>query len=322
MEENRLDNPLVSICMPAYNAEAYIYEAVNSILEQSYRNLELIIVNDGSTDRTGEIIEEIKDSRIKLIHTNNKGQCTAANHAFYKSTGDLIKFMDADDLISNDFIQLQVNCLKGREDAVASANWGRFYKNDLKTFQLSGDIIRSDCNPIDWLVTSMYNKQAMMQCGLWLIPRNILNSAGLWNENLSLINDFEFFIRVLLNSKKIRFTENAILYYRSGMENSLSKLKSRKGAESAYNSISLGTESMLKHENSIRVRKIAADCFQKFIYTFYPYHSQLTSNAEHRIKNLGGSNISFSAGGVTYFVASLIGWKLTCILKKRILKYE
>src|ERR1700761_7192282 len=96
-------NPLVSICMPAYNAGNYIMAAINSVIDQSYQNWELIIVNDGSTDNTGTELENINDSRIKIYNQTNKGQCAAANAAFGFSTGELIKFMDADDLISPDF---------------------------------------------------------------------------------------------------------------------------------------------------------------------------------------------------------------------------
>ena len=303
--------------MAAYNAGDYIASAVSSIVHQSYTNWELIIVNDGSTDNTATELEQITDSRIKTYHQENKGQCAAANKAFSMSEGQLIKFIDADDLISPNFIEEQVNLLGNRSDAIASASWGRFYKNDLNTFNLSDDLITYDCKPIDWLVKSMYNKQAMMQCGLWLIPRTILESAGLWNEELSLINDFEFFTRVLLNAQGVLFAEKAVLYYRSGIENSLSSLKSRKGAVSAYNSIYKATSYMLKFENSPHVKKITADCFQNFIYTIYPYHRDLIYNAENKVKEFGGSNSNFPAGGLTKILRTLIGWKLTKKIKAK-----
>lgn len=318
MEANNLTKPLVSICMPAYNSEKYVLEAVNSVLKQTYSRIELIVVNDGSTDNTEKILNNISDSRLKVITSVNKGQSSAANLAFNNSDGELVKFMDSDDLISKEFIQLQVECLYGTVDTISSASWGRFHSDNLDNFELNVDVIRKDSKPIEWLVSSMDNKQAMMQCALWLIPRNVLGRAGLWNEKLNLINDFEFIIRVLLSSQEVKFTDNAILYYRSGMENSLSKLKTRKGAESAFNSISFGTNHMLNHENSNRVKNIAADCFQNFVYTFFPYHRDLIYKAENRIIQLGGSKIPFPAGGYTHFIANILGWRLTKILKSLI----
>jgi glycosyltransferase involved in cell wall biosynthesis len=306
--------------MPAYNAENYILEAINSILEQSYENWELIIVNDGSTDDTVAQLKKITDKRIRIYHQNNKGQCAAANKAFSHANGDLIKFMDSDDLISKNFIEDQVKVISDDEKAIASASWGRFYNNNLNTFKLVTDRIDVNMKPIEWLVQSMTNTQVMLQCALWLIPRDILNRSGLWNEELSLINDFEFFIRVLLHADEIRYAENSVLYYRSGLGNSLSALKTRKAIESAFQSITLGTEHLLKFENSERIKKISANYFQMFIYDIYPNNADLIKESEQKIYKLSTPDVPFPAGGYTFFVSKLIGWKATKRLKTCISK--
>src|ERR1700754_526821 len=234
--------PLISVCMPAYNAGEYIADTIKSIIDQSYANWELIIVNDGSTDDTAAILNQLTDARIKVFHQENKGQCAAANQAFQLSKGKLIKFMDADDLLSPNYIQNQVSAINGDDDVIAFAAWGRFYNNSLATFRLDDEFLKSTMKPVNWLIASMTGKQVMLQCALWLIPRRILEVSGLWNETLSLINDFEFFIRVLLCARELRFTDDAILYYRSGLAQSLSATTSAKGAESAYHSINLGTQ--------------------------------------------------------------------------------
>jgi glycosyltransferase involved in cell wall biosynthesis len=302
--------------MPAYNAGKYITEAIESVITQTYTNWELIIVNDGSTDDTAAQLEKLTDHRIKVYYQQNKGQCIAANKAFSLSKGELIKFMDADDLISADYLKSQVAVVDGKTDVIASAAWGRFYNNDINTFNVNTDIITADFEPINWLKTAMYNKQVMLQCALWLIPRQILEEAGLWHNDLSLINDFEFFIRVLSAAKLIRFASEAVLYYRSGLNNSLSTLKSRKGAQSAFTSISLGTSYLLNAEDSALVKSIAANCFQDFAYTFYPYHKDLVRQAEIKVKELGGASAPFPAGGYTRVVSLVIGWKLTKNLKR------
>ena len=118
--------PLVSICIPAFNASAYIKETIECLLSQTYPHIEIIVVNDGSTDNTAKILDAYTSQGIKVIHQQNNGQCAAANTAYRANTGTLVKFFDADDLLSKDFILLQVERLMGRTEAVASAEWGRF----------------------------------------------------------------------------------------------------------------------------------------------------------------------------------------------------
>lgn len=304
------NNILVSICMPAYNAGKYIEESVNSILAQTYKNIELIVVNDGSTDHTEELLSKITDPRVRIIKSTNKGQCAAANLAFKHAKGEFIKFMDADDLISEQFIELQVAKIAREKNAVASAQWGRFKNDDISTFRLNPEPVWKDMKPIDWLVESFWNGPNMMQCALWLIPRNVLNKSGLWDERLSLINDFDFFIRVLLAANEIKFTAGAILYYRSGINNSLSRQKSRKAYESAYLSTQLGLEHLVNFENSDRVKKICADNMQMWAYEFYPHQPDLYKKANQIIRELGGSNFPFPAGGYTKLLNTIFGWQL------------
>jgi glycosyltransferase involved in cell wall biosynthesis len=310
-----INNPLVSVCIPVYNAEKYISAAIESILGQSYQNIEIIVVNDGSTDDTASILESFKVHGVKVFHQNNKGQCNAANKAFSHSSGDYIKFFDGDDLLSSNFIETQVNRLKGTENAIASGGWGRFYDNDLQTFKLNPETVWKDMLPIDWLISSLESGHNMMQCGLWLIPRNILSISGLWDERLSLINDFDFFIRVILASEMVLFAENTILYYRTGIENSLSGQKSKKAMESAFLSIKLGTEAILKYENSIKTREVCADIFQIWKYQFFPFYMDLYYKSEVEIKKLGGSKISYPSGGSARMLSKIVGWKRTKLLK-------
>jgi glycosyltransferase involved in cell wall biosynthesis len=306
--------PVVSVCIPAYNAQKYIADAIDSILNQSYPAIEIIVVDDGSTDGTSEILHKYRD-KIKIVSTENRGQSSAANTAYEIASGAYIKFMDADDVISSNFIQNQIIKINGQTDAVVSAGWGRFYENNLDTFALNEEKVWKDMKPIDWLVESLWEGPNMMQCALWLIPKEILKVSGLWDARLSLINDFEFFIRVLLASQQILFAEDAILFYRSGQKGSLSRQNSRKAYESAFLSTSLGVKYMLAAENSPRVRKVCADCFQLWKYEFYPRHLDLFEEAEKKIESLGGSDLQFYAGGLTKTLTNLLGWKATKRIK-------
>ncbi len=118
--------PLFSIMMPAFNAESYIQESINSILAQSYPHWELIIINDGSTDQTAAIIAENKDERIHSFHQKNQGEAAARNHALSKMTGEWAAFLDSDDLFEADFLQQTITFLNQNKALDAVYTDGRY----------------------------------------------------------------------------------------------------------------------------------------------------------------------------------------------------
>lgn len=301
--------PLVSVCIPCYNAEAYVAAAIESILSQTWSRLEVIVVDDGSTDRSWEVMSRYASPQVSVLRQENRGQCAAANRALSVAQGSLIKFFDADDLLAPLSIEHQVQRLEGRADAVASARWGRFYDDKLSTFRLSPETVWRDMTATDWLVEAWAHAQPMMQCALWLIPRPLLENAGCWDESLSLINDFEFFARVLCHSNDVLFTSEAILYYRSGIKGSLSGQKSRQAIESAFHSILRGTDYLLASRSDCLAKRSCANIMQNFIYTFYPECADLRAEMSARMKRLGGSTLRPSGGPWFQRVAPLIGWK-------------
>lgn len=108
--------PLVSVLMPAFNAEQHIAQAVESILQQTYPYFELLILNDGSTDQTAKIIDQFEDKRIVKIHLNqNRGLVNARNQLVSVAKGDYIAFLDADDIAFPGRLQLQVSFLESRK---------------------------------------------------------------------------------------------------------------------------------------------------------------------------------------------------------------
>lgn len=112
-------NDLVSVVVPIYGVEEYLKNCINSILKQSYINLEIILVNDGSPDKCGEICDEYSkiDNRVKVIHKKNGGLSDARNVGIEIATGKFITFIDSDDYISEDYIKLLLECLiKGQAD--------------------------------------------------------------------------------------------------------------------------------------------------------------------------------------------------------------
>lgn len=125
-------NTLISIIVPVYNVEPYLDKCLNSIVSQTYKNIEIIIINDGSTDNSYDICKlyECKDNRIKLINQENKGLSDARNVGIMNSSADYITFVDSDDYISKDFVtSLYETMLEYNADIVV-CNYKKVYKNN------------------------------------------------------------------------------------------------------------------------------------------------------------------------------------------------
>lgn len=316
--------PLVSICMPAYNAAKYLDETIHSILGQTYPAIELIICNDGSTDDTEKVLSKFAtNSKIKIIHTTNRGQCASANEAYHHAKGDFIKFFDADDLMNPEHISEQVQILLNNPDCIAAGQIKRFYNDDISTALHEPLVNWKDLKPMDWLINGNGHGLGMMQCGMFLIPRHFLSTAGIWNESLSQINDFEFFPRVLLQANEILFTKEAKVYYRSGIPNSLSNDLSHKKLQSAYTALEITTHRLLEYEDSERVRKVLAFYWNLWMYHFFLDDSSLYKGAKLYVKKLGKySRAAFK--GSWYSIPNMIGWKnhkRIVFIKKRFRKF-
>ena len=150
----------------------------------------------------------------------------------------------------------------------------------------------------------------MMFPALWLIPMHIARNVGPWAEELTLDNDAEYFTRVLLASRKVLFCPGARCRYRSGLVASLSGLKSKKAWASQYRALQLCEEYLRQRENSERVRRGFALCWQQIAHAAYPYDSEVAERAIERARALHPI-ISHPNGGRAFMVAArLLGWRL------------
>ncbi|PWK79879.1 glycosyltransferase involved in cell wall biosynthesis [Mucilaginibacter oryzae] len=302
--------PLVSVCIPAYNCEKYVGDAVRSVLSQNYNNIEVIIVDDGSTDGTLNAIRKIDDSRVKTITSRNKGASAARNLAYQNSNGRYVIFFDADDLLPADFIAKQVNRANRQQDVVVLSGWGRFYNDDPGTFKQE-EIPYREMLLADWINTYWYQGNPMTAPGRALIPRQLLENAGLWNEELTLNDDLEFYTRLFIKARCILFCTDALLYYRSGI-GGLSGHKGDKAYRSLLKSIRLSVNHILQAlGNHDQIKQSCANMLQGFIYELYPRHRKLVQEAQNEIDTLAKPNLKFMAGGLTAYLVAAIGWKFT-----------
>ncbi|MGV8815437.1 MAG: glycosyltransferase family 2 protein [Gelidibacter sp.] len=311
-------SPKVSVIIPVYNAEGFIIDTINSILNQTYKNIEIIIIDDHSTDNSYEIALRYTSDKIIIGKNQKKGACAARNRGFELSSGDYIQYLDADDLLSENKIQSQVELLKNCDDVcVASGMWGRFITDPDKVNWSHQIINKNYERPFLWLLDSWSGK-GMGQTSIWLTPRALIEQSGEWNENLQINQDGEFFCRVLLNSKAIVFCENAKVFYRSGNANSISQSNnlSYEKAESLLNSF-ISYKYYAKQKGLVKELKTGlAQNFLMFMYQFYNFYPNLAKNAANEFYDLGFIKM-WPVGGYKFKkLSSIVGFQKALQIKK------
>ncbi len=313
---------LVSILIPCYNSERWLNQTLESALAQTWKRKEIIVVDDGSTDGSLAVAKSFESSSVKVISQENRGASAARNRALKEAQGDFIQYLDADDFLAPDKIEHQVKLLsrEGNSDCVASGEWGRFYNSPTEA-NFIPEPVWNDMSPVDWLICS-WEGGGMMHPAAWLVPRGITQTAGLWNESLSLNDDGEYFCRIVLASQGVKFCPGAKSYYRSGMANSLSGLKSPAAQESIFRSLELCANYLLARENSRRTRYTCATVFQRFIYYVYPDMPELVQKAEVKVQSLGGSDLKLEGGNLFKFLSNTVGWKLARRIQKLTYHYS
>ena len=148
--EQRVENNkrMISIIMPVYNSEKYISEAIESVCNQSYKNWELLIVNDGSTDYTSKIIDDFakKDSRIKVFHRKNEGVSMARNFALNQICGEYVTFIDSDDMYHADRLKRMLQVFEQHENCEIVFSRHKEFRGKLNTYEAndSRKIVISD----------------------------------------------------------------------------------------------------------------------------------------------------------------------------------
>ena len=122
------NNPLISIIIPVYNVEKYLKECLNSVINQTYTNLEIILVDDGSTDSSGQMCDEFakNDNRIKVIHQKNQGQAVARNKALDIMQGEYLAFIDSDDMVDETYMQTLFEIIQEYDTKIAMISFENF----------------------------------------------------------------------------------------------------------------------------------------------------------------------------------------------------
>ena len=328
-----MNRPLVSVIIPVYNAEKYVAETVTSALNQTWVNKEIIIIDDGSTDNSLNIIKGFNDGRIKILTQENKGASIARNYGLKEARGEYIQFLDADDLLSANKIEVQMKALSGFPEHIGLCGTIHFQDGDdpfASAIEHEWMAAGSD-DPLDFLIKlyggNLIGPQygGMIQPNAWLTPRLLIDKAGFWNEMRNPDDDGEFFCRVVLVSKGIIYLPAAINYYRKfNTSNSLSAKKTREAMMNILKSTDLKTSHMLSQSNSKTLKVVLSRLYHENAFNFYPDYMDLVFEAEKKGKELAPhfKNNPYNQG-VTFKLATLTSWKTVRFLqhlKNKILK--
>jgi len=306
------EKPLVSILIPAYNAQESIESTLRSAVAQTWERKEIIVVDDGSTDQTVALAKRFESSGVRVVTQKNQGAAVARNTAFALSKGEYIQWLDADDLLASEKIARQMQAVEpGLSNRILlSSAWAHFlYRHHRAEFVPSS--LWRDLSPAEWLLCKL-GENIYMQTATWLVSRELTEAAGPWDTRLLSDDDGEYFCRVLLASEGIRFVPEAKVYYRSpglafaGL--SYVGMSDRK-INAHWLSMQLHIKYLRSLEESERVRTACMNYLQTSMIYFYPERPDIVEAAEDVARELGGKlsppNLSWKYG----WIKALFGWR-------------
>lgn len=217
--------PYLSVIIPLYNKELYIKDAIDSVLQQSFRDYEILVVNDGSIDRSLEIVNSISDSRIRVVNQINSGVSAARNKGIELAYGKYLFFLDADDVILPGALDLFNNksLLDKNIDLYALSY---IEKNS------NGDIVANNLNQEEGILTdvykSIYLKKVFIRTGSFFVKKSVVNRTAPLLLDLCLYEDMEWIHRLLENSVVYSSKQIILEYIRGdlGLSRVLPNIKS------------------------------------------------------------------------------------------------
>ncbi len=289
-EEKLQMKPLVSILIPAYNAEEWVTETLESAVTQTWDRKEIIVVDDGSRDRTADVARQFASKGVRVVSKKNEGAAAARNEAYRLSQGDYIQWLDADDVLAPDKVERQLAGLKGAPNErkiLLSSPWAffRYRTNRARFVQTS---LWHDLSPVEWLLRKM-GENLHMQTATWLTSRELCEAAGPWDTRLIGDDDGEYYCRVLLASEGTRFVPEAKVFYRVVSSNRWSYIgTSDKRKDAMLVSMKLHIRYLLSLEDSDRVRKACLTYMQTWLDSFYPERPDIVAELQGLAEHLNG----------------------------------
>jgi glycosyltransferase involved in cell wall biosynthesis len=303
--------PLVSILIPAYNAEQWIGYTLQSAVDQTWPRKEIIVVDDGSTDGTARVVRRFASQGVTLVHEQGGSASVARNSALKLSQGDYIQWLDADDLLAPDKIERQLSARRESDGSrtLLSSPWAHF-RHRTSRARFVPTSLWQDLTPVEWLLRKM-GENLHMQTATWLTSRELTEAAGPWDSRLLSDDDGEYFCRVLLASQgTTRFVPEARVFYRLSGTNSLSYLgNSSKKKRSMLISMKLHIRYLRSLEESERVRMACLAYLQNWFIYFYPEDPDCVAELQDMAAELQ-SHLEVPQLSPKYaWIETILGWK-------------
>jgi glycosyltransferase involved in cell wall biosynthesis len=310
---------LVSVLIPAHNSERYVGQAIESALAQTHKHLEIVVIDDGSEDGTFHEASRFSSKGVRVFRESNRGACAARNTAFALSHGDYVQYLDADDLVGSQKIECQVRVLQRSERRVAFCPTV-FFRDGVDPFQeeiLTEDelFLRDYPSGIDCLAhlygLNPENRYGMISSHAWLTPRQIIEAAGGWNEELEADQDGEFFCRVLLQSEGVLCTRDVKVFYRKGRKDSVSAGRGRRAWLSRLAAVDLKREHVSNHRAAHLLDAEFARAYLELGIAAYPEHQDVSARALARAREIGGtSQVPVLGGPNLERIKRVFGWRV------------
>jgi glycosyltransferase involved in cell wall biosynthesis len=308
-------NCTVSVLIPAYNAERWLGSALQSALDQSWPNIEIIVVDDGSTDQTLAVAKRYESARIKIMRQENRGASAARNTALREAQGDFLQYLDADDFLSTDKIQEQLTLLRENPDHLSVSSATYFFDGtdpDSGLEERSGAVDTDD--PVRWLIEFLGpdGPFGTVPYGAWLTPRSVAERAGPWDDSVrSPDDDGEYFARVVLASHGIRASKSGRYYYRKFAKGgTYSTTYSEVLHRGRLHSLNCKAKWLLARTSDPRAYRALANRYLDLAFGAYPSFPRLTDEALRRAREMGDTDYRPRFG--TWkgeLLRHLVGWK-------------
>lgn len=291
-------HPLVSVIIPVFNGGEYLRQCLLSVTDQTYQNLEIIVIDDGSTDDSSALVEEIGDCRIKIHRQPNQGRCSARNVGLRLANGTLLKYLDQDDVLDTESIRLQVEDLGGEHCDVISVGTLSVFETDVASaarFEFFERFPRYS-DPVQFC--ALLGEHAL-QTSVWMTPRSLHLKGGYWNEELAEnpMDDGELFTRILMNAQAVKYCSGSMAYHRISRGDRGSRHCNSRRIVSYFRSLELCSGYLLARENSARTREMSARMFKHYLYMHFGFDRKLRTTAFRRMKELGYPRVAYYIGG-------------------------
>jgi glycosyltransferase involved in cell wall biosynthesis len=302
--------PLISILIPAYNAEELLAYTLRSAIAQTWQRKEIIVVDDGSTDLTAEVARRFASKDVKVVSTTNQGLSAAVNHAYKLSQGDYIQELDADDILAPDKIEKQLAAVREGDSKriLLSSPWAHFHYRTTSA-RFIRNPLWEDLSPVEWLLRKL-GQNLHMQNATWLVSRELAEAAGPWDESLQYDQDGEYYARVLMASEGTRFVPEGRVFYRISGSDRVSFIgRSNKKKDSLLRSMKSHIQYLRSLEDSERVRKACVAYLQNWYDNFYPERPDIVAELRSLATELQGELTSPQLRRKYAWMRPLFGWK-------------